>query len=207
MFLLKPIATLLRRSLLSLQAQHEVARFEGIVISDLNQDPGFRETALAALRLIKDLDARRFRRIQRHINWIVNVPLPYGGAEYSYSTQTCRLDFERSFWKPYAGYEFALCARILVHEATHGVVDSRRISYSAKMRSRIERLCVREEQRFLTRMAFTEPEIAKFLWDEFDEARWHKRWRDSHWRSLMALTTRLSRRRRTEREEQQLAHR
>ena len=204
MFVLKPLEKVLRRSLLSLQAQNEVARFEGVIISDPRDNLSFQQTILAALRLVKDLDPRRFRRIQQYIKWIVNVLLPYGGAEYAYSMRTCKIDFEKSVWEPYANYAPALCARVLIHEATHGVVNAHGIRYSKQLRSRIERLCVREEQRFLLLVAKSQPDVAKVVWDDFDESRWHRRWSDSRSLSLLAFLTRLHRDMRTQRAERRL---
>ena len=193
MLLLRPLEKILRRVLLSMQAQNEIARFEGIIISDPDDNVSFRKTVLAALLLIKDLDPRRFRRIQAFVKWVVNVPLAYGGGEYSYSTRTCRLDFEKSVWEPHANYASAICARMLVHEATHGVINARRIPYSRQLRSRIERLCVREEQRFLSLIAQSQPQVAKAVWHDFDESQWHESWTDSRSQSLSAIFMRLSR--------------
>src|SRR5438045_3803167 len=101
MLLFKPLEKFLRRTVLSIQAQSEVARFDGIIISDPNENVAFHDTVLAALKLIKDLDPRRFRRIRRHIKWVVNVMLAHGGARYSCPTRTCKIDFENSVWQPY----------------------------------------------------------------------------------------------------------
>ena len=207
MFVLRPVEKTLRCILLSLQAKNEVAKFEGITLSDADENVSFRETVLEALRLVKDLDPRRFRRIQRYIKWVVNVPLAYGGGEYAYSMRTCRLDFERSVWEPYANYATALCARMLVHEATHGVLYAQGIPYSGQLRSRIERLCVREEQRFLSLVAESRPEVAKAVWHDFDEFSWHERWTHSRLQSLSAIVMRLFRYMRTQRAERRLIHR
>jgi hypothetical protein len=204
MLLLRPLEKVLKRVLLSLQAKNEVARFEGIILSDSDSNVSFRETVLGALQLIKDLDPRRFQRIQKYVKWIVNVPLAYGGGEYSYSMRTCRLDFERSVWEPHANYASALCARMLVHEATHGVINARRIPYSSQLRSQIERLCVREEQRFLSLIAQSQPQAARAVWPDFDESQWHKGWTDSRSQSLSAIFMRLSRYMRTQREHRRL---
>src|SRR3977135_1306426 len=96
MLLTKPIEALLNRYLLRLQGSSEVARFDGIILADTLDSALFRSAVPAALQLIKDLDSRRYRRLQRYIKWIVNCPLPYGGGQYNYSTRTCRLDFEKT---------------------------------------------------------------------------------------------------------------
>jgi hypothetical protein len=192
-FLLTPLKNVLRRGLLSLQAKNEVARFEGIIISDPQDTVSFRETVLEALRLIKDLDPRRFRRIQRHIKWIVNMLLPYGGAQYAYSMRTCKIDFEKSVWDAYSDFRPALCACLLVHEATHGLIHAWNIPYSSQLRSRIERLCVTEEQRFLSHVGAVRPDVAEAMWHDFDESQWHRHWNDSIWRNFLAFVSRLAR--------------
>ncbi len=181
------------RSLLSLQSQNEVARFDGIIISDPNKDVAFRDTALAALKLIKDLDPRRFRRIQRHIKWVVNVILPHGGARYSWSTRTCKIDFEKTVWQPYESDAPFVCAADLVHEATHGELHARGIPYSPELRGRVERLCVRESQRFLTCIQSAVPRAAIYAREQFDESQWHVHWHDSLWRSFCAFVIRVFR--------------
>src|SRR6195256_5873 len=91
-----PVQALLNRYLLRLQRTSEVARFDGIILADTQNSSLFRSAVPSALQLIKDLDTRRFHRLQRHIKWIVNCPLPYGGGQYHYPTRTCRLDFEKA---------------------------------------------------------------------------------------------------------------
>jgi hypothetical protein len=180
----KYIVSLLKRAQYRLQTSSEVARFEGIALADLREEsPHFRETILAALCLLKEIDPLRFARVQREIAWIVNCTLAIDGAEYHHETRTCKIDFEERA----AGYEFAIgfYAAVLVHEATHGVIHRHGISYQSERRSRIERLCVREENRFLTRLANTQPELAQDLKRDFDEAEWAFAWsatpRDLRW--------------------------
>jgi hypothetical protein len=148
---------------------------------------------LAALQLIKQLDSRRFRRLQRHITWIVNCPLPKGGGQYHYPTRTCRLDVEKGMPKPDADYAAAAIASTLIHEATHGVLRARGIGYSAQLRARVERCCVREQNRFLGRLCSSRPDIAKFLHREFTESGWHCSWTATRLQSLSDLIRRLRR--------------
>jgi hypothetical protein len=46
----------------------------------------------------------------------------------------------------------ALMASIIVHESTHGHLFSRRIPYNVETRSRVERICVAEQQRFAEKL-------------------------------------------------------
>jgi hypothetical protein len=193
MLLTKPIEALLNRYLLRLQRSSEVARFDGIILADTQDSMRFRSAVPAALQLIKDLDSRRYRRLQRYIKWIVNCPLPYGGGQYNYSTRTCRLDFEKTANEADPEYTAAATASTLVHEATHGVLRARAIGYSGQLRSRVERCCVREQNRFLGRLSSSRPDIAKFLHREFSESHWHRYWTATHIQSFFDLVRRLRR--------------
>lgn len=184
---------MLNNSLLSLQRKSEVARFDSIILSDTQANGQFRTTVLSALQLIKDLDGRRFHRVQRYIAWIVNCPLPFGGAQYHYKTRTCRLDFEHLAPEPDPQFASAIVARALVHEATHGLLHARGVPYSAQLRSRVERCCWTEENRFLMQLAIKQPAIAQSVRREFIESRWRLSWRASPLQSLAALGRRLLR--------------
>ena len=72
--------------------------FEGIRIVDLSMrrqvDRRFQEDTVAALNLIKSLDPRRFRRIQREIHYIVNTErLSWAG--YARPLRECEVDYPR----------------------------------------------------------------------------------------------------------------
>src|SRR4030081_248139 len=114
MFFTKPAQALLNRYLLRLQRTSEVARFDGIILADTQDSTLFRSAVPAALQLIKDLDSRRYRRLQRYIKWIVNCPLPHGGGQYNYPTLTCRFDFEKTANEADPEYAAAATASTLV---------------------------------------------------------------------------------------------
>lgn len=184
---------MLNRSLLRLQSSSEIARFEGIILADTQDSSLFRKTVPSALQLIKDLDGRRFRRLLRHIKWVVNCPFPYGGGEYHYPTRTCRLDFENPAVEPDPEYAVAAVASTLVHEGTHGLLRARGIGYSKQLRSRVERCCVKEQHRFLARLAATRPNIAESLRHEFTESWWQRSWNATRLQSFLDLVRRLRR--------------
>jgi hypothetical protein len=133
-------------------------------------------TLLAALRLLRAIDSRRFARVQREIAWIVNCTLACPGAEYLEDIKTCRVDFEEPALDSDPEFSIGWWARTMVHEATHGVVERRGIRYTPELRSRIERLCVTEEQRFLRRLSETRPALADQLYREYSEADWDFAW-------------------------------
>ena len=184
---------LLNRGFLLAQRKCEVARFEGIILADFRRrGPHFQATILEALQFIRDHDPRRFARVQRHIGWIVNVGLELGkNAEYNAETRTCNIDFiepEDDVDRIWSVWD---SARTLVHEATHGVVISWEIPYTPELRARIEKLCVAEERRFLSRAGRSRPELselAAIMQREFDSAAWETCWTASRWqRGLSAL--------------------
>ncbi len=156
--------------------RHEVARFEGLVLCDLRRSEHFRETLLAALCLLRDSDARRFARLQRHITYISNQILSGASAEYNHEQRACYVHFSELKEDSDPEYSAGWWARTLVHEATHGAVESRGVRYTPELRSRIERLCVTEEQRFVLRLTLTHPDLASELDREFDESEWHESW-------------------------------
>jgi hypothetical protein len=105
---------------------------------------------------------------------------------------TCKIDFEKSVWEPYGKYAPVLCASLLVHEATHGVIRARSIPYSTELRSRIEQLCVREEERFLSKVEIVQPDAVRLIDKRFDESRWNELWNESCLGSFRAFIARLS---------------
>jgi hypothetical protein len=156
----------------------EVARFGDIRVSDiLKKRTPFRDCILASLELVKSCDPSRYRRIQRRLSWISNVPLeaPWQ-AKYRRTLRACEIDFVERDYEADPEQHVAWCASTLVHEATHGAISGRGIRYSPELRSRIERLCVAEEHRFLDHLAESQPEMAQRLRRDFSESDWHWSW-------------------------------
>jgi hypothetical protein len=143
----------------------------------------FHLDTIAALRLIKSVDSRRFRRLQREVSYIVNSPL-FAFASYSRATKSCYIDYPTMNPDTESNPEWYSWwyASVLVHEATHGAIFSRLINYTPDTRVRIERLCHTEQRRFATRS-----DTPDRLWSEpmvgmFDEKRWHGTWHSTFWR-------------------------
>ena len=186
------IYQLLRRALFRLQTSSNVGEYEGIALSDLRRrSEHFRTTLLAALRLLHTTDPRRFARVQREIGWIVNCTLACPGAEYDGEFRVCRVEFEEPVAASDPKFSIGWWARTLVHEATHGAIARRGIVYSADLRSRIERLCVTEEHRFLDRLSDTHPELADDLYREYSAAQWEFAWHATPRQLVSSLFSRL----------------
>lgn len=96
-----------------------------------------------ALRLVQDVDARRFMRVQRHVSTIVIVET--GGASYLPEIRGCFLETAMLYRDP-----LSLAAE-LVHESTHGHLYTKGFRYTERTRSREELICVDETVRFLSR--------------------------------------------------------
>jgi hypothetical protein len=121
--------------------------------SSFSRIPGseFLQRTLEALELVERFDARRFRRIQQEVQFIVHAELR-SGADYRRPGRFCVVDFTRfDFAKDHDWY-LRCYAAALVHEATHGALYSRYVGYTRRNRLRIERLCHSEELRFLKRL-------------------------------------------------------
>jgi hypothetical protein len=177
---------------------NEVARFEGIILADLhtpsNRPQQFRDILLDALRLLKATDSRRFERVRTRLAWIVHQTLERRGmAEYRHRTRTCAIDFLEPSPERDREHLIGWYACTLVHEATHGQIRSRGILYTPQLRLRIERLCVREEQRFLTHLTFTHPDLAEWLYQEFDASQWDEAWRATPREQFLARMKRIFR--------------
>jgi hypothetical protein len=157
--------------------KNEICQFDGIRLADLKGGPHFREILLAALRLLQATDLRRFQRVRKHLFWVVRTTLSIPGlAVYNSLTRACEIDFLSPSSEFDAECLIGWYACTLVHEATHGVICSRGIAYTPKLRSRIEHICVKEEQRFLFRLTFTQPDLADRLYREFDASHWKESW-------------------------------
>lgn len=115
-----------------------------------------------ALELIHRLDPLRFRRAQRHLKAIVLADWkwrrnPKTLACYISRRHECHLRrFPIAQNARFAAvYEYA---HLLVHEATHGFLDSKGFFYSKALEQRSEGICQKEEQRFLRRLRADDPQ-------------------------------------------------
>ncbi len=126
---------------------------EGIrVIDPMPQSCGsFINTAESALALLAQATPARFRRVQREIRAIVNLPVPRG-AEYRRFSRLCLIDFRCFPVTTDPEYAAKLFACALVHEASHGYLERRKILQTKRNHSRIECFCCREASRLGVRL-------------------------------------------------------
>jgi hypothetical protein len=166
-----------------LRSTDEAYRIECIALVDYDlYTPYFRQTFAAALGLIKLKDPRRFRRICRYVKGIVALPIGHVQAGYVEQLQVCAVRFEPPPSKEKLAQWAVWYASILVHEATHGLVYARGIPYDERYRERIERLCFKEERRFLTPLGLTPESLARMeTIKTFNSDGYRRLWASSFW--------------------------
>jgi hypothetical protein len=132
----------------SVQTSHH-----GIRISHLTKgDPAiFARVTVSCLDLIRKSSPLHFRRLQNHVAYIADSAI-YGCAMYMPHSRAVKLDFAK-YWRPEnEDLSLRLYAMTLVHEATHGYLCAHFIPYTKRTRSRVERICVTEGNRFLNHL-------------------------------------------------------
>lgn len=172
--------------------EHALAEFEGVLISDYRKaGEVFRSDVVEALRLINVYDARRFRRVLRNTPFVVNHVIRDGApASYHPGWTACVLDYEQLRGIEPAEFRRGCVAALIVHEATHGVIDRHGIAYQGEERLRIERVCMNEQNRFASRLVAVAPNLYGGLLLEFRESDWTSRWSE---RSLVGLRSYVER--------------
>lgn len=184
------VSRLLDRISLRSIREHEVARYGAISIADFRgAGEAFRTDIVQALQLVSEHDARRFGRVQRTCRFVVNHPIPRGSpATYSNEWNACLMDYDMLRGIEPAEFRQGCIACLLVHEATHGLIERRKIRYVGDNRLRIEQLCMREQNRFAARLTASAPGLYSGLQMDFRDSDWTSRWAQS---SLVALLSYL----------------
>ncbi len=139
-------------------------RRHGFKISSYDPEEPYARTFIhamsAALRLIAQHDPRRYKTVVRQLKVIHCDPrLTTASALYVRLFRLCVIGHGDYFKtagtnekRDVTQLEAIFFAVMLIHEATHGRIDSFFIPYSSDRRERIERLCAKEEYRFLKRL-------------------------------------------------------
>ena len=124
--------------------------------------PGLRRVE-EALQLIKDHDPLHYSRVVNNLERIWVRLLTGSLAGYDRSLKACVFD-ERYIVQETTTIEWIASA--IVHEATHARLEAWGVGYDEEKRARIEAICMRREQNFLTKMPQSEPfqeDIARSL--------------------------------------------
>ncbi len=151
----------------------------------------FGRVTTEALLLVGVVDPRRYRRIQREIRLVKDLPFDIG-ARYIRIDRECQVNFSKfkCDWSDPSSSEYewylAQYAATLVHEATHGYLISRGVPYTQTIRAFCERMCVTEERRFAQRLHGKHYNLAEELVEEFDPERWRNSWNRTKWQRTKA---------------------
>lgn len=160
------------------RARHIVV--DGITIVDMNSDAtddrDFLRTMTEALYMIRKMDPTRYAIVRREIRYLVNSELVSWGM-YDSPLKICNVDFGRLVASPGKHYpkHVAMYAGLIVHEATHGRLESLGFPYTRKTRVRIERICCSEQRRFIARLGISK-RLVNELAPPFREENWHPTW-------------------------------
>jgi hypothetical protein len=111
---------------------------------------------------------------------------------YEHGIHTCNVEFSDALG-PTQEITSALYACFIVHEATHGAIDSKGIRYRPHNRIRIERLCTAEHNRFAARLTALDPERypKEILHEDFRAGYWDREWTTSRPRRIFSFLSRL----------------
>jgi hypothetical protein len=149
-----------------------------------------------ALYWLEKYDTRRFRRLQKHLRGIVHDTME-DYASYNGRTQECEVNFFAITpnWETVAPdhYEWYLTryASTIVHEATHGYLESLGFAYTPENREQIERICHSEQMRFIRRVRSEYYDYAADMVYPFDASRWHEDWNMTRWQYARKLWGKL----------------
>jgi tetratricopeptide (TPR) repeat protein len=165
-----------------------LGHIDGIAVCDFslvkqNHD-NFLNLTRQAMALVQTRDPRRYRRVCRHLKFIVNRELISGG-NFARRHKICCVDYSK-FTSDDPLWNLRQYAQLLVHEATHGLLSEKGILSDKERRERIERLCRLEEYRFALHFESGYADIAV---PPFDSEWYEKYWdgkarRAAEWKRL-----------------------
>jgi hypothetical protein len=172
-----------------------VGRCAGIpLVSTHDNHDDFVRIITQSLELIRQIDARRFRRVLDQTKWLVDMALHSGySGQYHHRLKATLIDYEHissenDLWN--AGY----FAGLIVHEATHGVLCDRGIVTTKNNRVQIERICRAEQNRFLLELNHVESNLGTDLQRKFDPEDWTPAWNSTNVRKAISLIRRVRKR-------------
>src|SRR5687768_8663852 len=122
---------------------------DGLWIGTVERDGGaILQRVEQALGMIRNYDARRYRRLRHDLSRIWVRLLPSYRASFSASARACQLDSRYVRNAVVTVEELATC---IVHEATHARI-AHCVPYRPELRQRIETVCRRQELTFAHRL-------------------------------------------------------
>jgi hypothetical protein len=112
----------------------------------------------------------------------MNFPVGYSGAGYIRHLKAYATSFQPPPTEAGVRKLAIWQASMLVHEATHGFLYTRKIPFNPRTRERIEQLCSAEEHRFLDHVGLTPESLAKVKsMRRYHPELYQKRWSSSPW--------------------------
>ena len=164
-----------------------VSYFEGIPLTSMSGNHAdFQNIVTRSLELIRDIDNRRFKRVLHQTKWLMNTSLslgPYSGL-YWHHQRAVTVDFS---YQPDKGDELwhaGYFAGVIVHEATHGVLEDKGFAYNEENRTQIERICTAEQNRFVMKLNKVRPNLGNELQEPFDSGNWEPSWNSTRLKDL-----------------------
>lgn len=170
-----------------------VCEVDGLKIVDMrDKNDGYVESITSSLEMIKIYDPKRYKRVLSEASWIVNTNEvgTYGG-QYKRRTKSCILNFDN--FDEDQRLVSAYFGGMIVHEATHGLMDTKGIHYTHENKVQIERICSAEENRFYRRIVAVYPEYEGRLVRVFDSSDWEESWGMSKWEKAFHSFKRIMR--------------
>ncbi len=144
----------------------------------LSGDDSFFSVTIQALDTLAIIDPRRFLRVQKYIRKIAHIKSGISSYYHPLSVFIVH-DFSKD--------DIVLYASNIVHEGTHGYLDSKGFQYTFKTREQIERICLKEQFRFIKKAIFFQDHLTherkEEIWSEwkkgFSQAL-ETRWWETH---------------------------
>jgi hypothetical protein len=177
-----------------LYKRNVVGHFERIpLVSMVENSTPYVRVSTYALKLIRDHDPKRFRRVVDQTRWLVDAALS-GGAycgSYQHRIKATQIDFKLD---PSVGDELfhaAYFAGVIVHEATHGMIRDKGISTKPENRIQVERICCAEENRFLELLRRSIPDLPGKLIRPFNPSNWQESWNSGRLRKAVKELARI----------------
>lgn len=175
----KTIGNFADRCLGHLYGGSVIASIEGIPIVSLRSDhTDFLRVITLSFDLLRDYDPKRLRRIVLAAEWVVDRSIPMGARAGLFQQRLASIEMDFEFSDEFGDdlRHAAYYAALMVHEATHGMLRGRGFEYTEVTRMQTERICVAEENRFLTRLVAVSEDLADSLKIEFDPNDWEEAW-------------------------------
>lgn len=109
-----------------------------------------------ALCLLERHEPIRMRRVKKHIKNIIIRSVGSDGT-YVQAGSVCLINLDRIPKQCPSRERLIAIAALLVHEATHGLINSKGVPYVGRIARRIENVCDMEQERVVNRLDLLVP--------------------------------------------------